>query len=203
MNVVIINYGMGNVKSIKNQLARMSFNSIISSKENDIEKADKIILPGVGHFDAGMKNILANNLFDILTYKVVEKNTPILGICLGMQLFCDASEEGKTNGFGWLKGKVIKFQINNTKYKIPHIGWNNLNIKNNSKLLKDINEKNYFYFAHSYYLSDVKEKNILAYTSYSFEFISSVRKGNIFGTQFHPEKSHQSGIKILKNFLEI
>ena len=203
MNVVIINYGMGNVKSIKNQLERMSYSSIISSNENDIEKADKIILPGVGHFDAGMKNILANNLFEILKYKVVDNKTPILGICLGMQLFCEKSEEGGVDGLGWLKGKVKKFRITDSKFKIPHIGWNNLNIKNNSKLLKDIKKENHFYFAHSYYLSGVKEENILAYTNYSIKFISSVKKENIYGTQFHPEKSHLSGIKILKNFLEI
>ena len=203
MNTVIIDYGMGNVVSIKNLLKRLSFNSIITSNIEDIKKADKIILPGVGHFETGMKNILQRNLFDTLTYKILKEKTPILGICLGMQLFFESSEESDVSGLGWLKGKSIKFQIEDSKYKVPHIGWNNLDIILEDNLLKGINKQNYFYFAHSYCLSSIDQKYILSYTHYDMKFVSIIKKDNIYGTQFHPEKSHDSGIAVLKNFMDI
>jgi len=205
MDTIIIDYDMGNVKSIQNQLKRISYNSVISSDKKEIDKADKLILPGVGHFSQGMKNIIEHDLFDTLNYVVTEKKTPILGICLGMQLFTEYSEEGQSKGFGWLDATTIRFSINNgfNQYRIPHIGWNNLHINRTSKLLEGIDENDFFYFVHSYYVKSSHKQNILAITNYSEEFISAIQKDNIYGTQFHPEKSHQSGIKILKNFMEL
>ena len=205
MDTIIIDYDMGNVKSIQNQLKRISYNSVISSDKKEIDKADKLILPGVGHFSQGMKNIIEHDLFDTLNYVVTEKKTPILGICLGMQLFTEYSEEGQSTGFGWLEATTIKLPIYNEskQYRIPHIGWNNLYINRKCNLLEGINENDYFYFVHSFYVKSSHEQNILAKTNYSEEFISAIQKDNIYGTQFHPEKSHQSGIKILKNFMEL
>ena len=142
MNTVIINYGMGNLKSIKNLLKRLSFNAVITSDIEKIKESDKIILPGVGHFETGMKNIFEKKLFDVLTYKVLEKKTPILGICLGMQLFFESSEESDLRGLGWIEGKSTKLKIKDSKYKVPHIGWNNLSIISDNKYFPSVNFPN-------------------------------------------------------------
>lgn len=206
MNIVIIDYGLGNVRSIQNQLKRIATPSVISSDKNVIEKADKLILPGVGHFSHGMQNLHSQDLIDILTYKVLNERVPILGICLGMQLFTETSEEGNVKGLGWIEAKTIHFNNSlgdHSRYKIPHIGWNSLQLKKESKLLDGINEESFFYFVHSYHVASETSNCIVSTTKYSNDFISVIQKDNIYGTQFHPEKSHQDGIRVLTNFIKI
>ena len=187
-------------------MKRIAARSVISSDKKIIENADKLILPGVGHFTRGIQNLRKKDLIEILTTKVLSDKTPILGICLGMQLFTETSEEGNVKGLGWIEAKTIRFNNstgNNRAYKIPHIGWNNLQIKNESKLLNGINENSFFYFVHSYFVPSNTSSDIIATTNYANIFTSVIQKDNIYGAQFHPEKSHQDGIQILKNFVKI
>lgn len=202
--ILIVDYGMGNLNSVKRKLDRCKVNSIISSDPSEILKADKIILPGVGHFAKAMQHIQAMNLLEPLNDFVMIRKKPILGICLGMQLMAKRSEEGNVNGFGWIDADVVRFRVNNTlKYKIPHVGWNQINIRKDSVLMKDIPELSEFYFIHSYHLVAKDQKDVLNETEYESRFISAIEKGNIFGVQYHPEKSHDMGELLLKNFIEL
>jgi glutamine amidotransferase len=198
--IVIVDYGMGNLRSVQKAFERIRIPATISSKVNDIKTADKLVLPGVGHFERGISNLKDRGLFELLNEQVQGKQTPILGICLGMQLMTEFSEEGNCNGFGWLKAKTQRFSFQSNSLKIPHMGWNNLSIKNSDTLFKDITADNFFYFVHSYYVSCECDNDILSETSYGNRFVSSFQRENIFGCQFHPEKSHDSGLLILKNF---
>ena len=202
--VVIIDYGLGNLKSIQNQLKRIGHDAKISSVKEDIEQAEKLILPGVGHFAYGMKNLQDYGLIDILNIQVLERKIPILGICLGMQLFTNYSEEGSVNGLGWIKANTIKFntEYSGMNYKIPHMGWNTIRHKKESVIFWDIDMLEPLYFVHSYYVDCHNKSDILATTTYGKTFVSGIQKDNIFGFQCHPEKSHKVGIKILKNFIE-
>lgn len=199
--IVIIDYKMGNIGSIFNMLRKIGADAIISSDIEKIEDASKLILPGIGSFDAGMKNLKEMGLMPILKKKVIKEKTLILGICLGMQLFALKSDEGISNGLGWLDGIVKKFKGDNVK--VPHMGWNTIAIKKNSDIFKDIPEEPKFYFAHSYYMDCKNKDDELAVTNYGQDFSSVIRKENIIGVQFHPEKSHNFGMKLLKNFVEI
>lgn len=201
--IVIVDYGMGNVGSIKKMIEFVGGEAIISSKKEDIMNATKLILPGVGSFDHGMKNLNQNNIIRILNEKVIKNKTPILGICLGMQLMAKESEEGTEKGLGWIKAKVIKFEINNSKLKIPHMGWNYIQIQKENDILKNIPQNPRYYFVHSYHMKCDEEKDILTKTKYDIEFTSSIQKNNIYGMQFHPEKSHKFGMKIIENFIKI
>ena len=206
--IVIIDYGMGNIGSILNMLIKIGAKAIISSDIADINGADKLILPGVGAFDNGMRNLENLGLLPILNKKVNQEKRPILGICLGMQLFAKNSEEGNLKGLQWIAGEVKKFKFNNTQanLKIPHIGWNSITITKQSYLFNNINQNPRFYFVHSYHLICDDQHNILAETHYGYNFVSAVHKDNIVGVQFHPEKSHKFGIellKIYKNFMNI
>ena len=202
--IVIIDYGMGNLRSILNKLQRMDAEVVISSKVEDIEKTEKLILPGVGSFAAGMDNLEKYNLIPILTKKVIEDKIPILGICLGMQLLTKRSEEGNADGLGWIDAetKQFEFERNNIKLKIPHMGWNSIDIRRDSTLLKNVPANSTFYFVHSYHVCCNGTNSVVATTNYGYDFTSVIQKENIFGTQFHPEKSHKNGIKLLKNFVE-
>lgn len=192
---------MGNLGSVLKALKRLKISASITSDEATILKAEKIILPGVGHFGSAMKQLKQSGLKDILNENVIDKKKPILGICLGMQLMADYSEEGDTQGFGWINSNVVAFKMKNKlKYKVPHIGWNSLEKQKESPLFKDINLNSLFYFDHSYYMSCNDKADILCSTTYSHEFTSAVCKENIFGAQFHPEKSHDWGLQILNNF---
>jgi glutamine amidotransferase len=176
---------------------------VISSDKNVIAQASKIILPGVGAFDTGMTNLQKLDLTETLNRKITEEHTPVLGICLGMQLLAEKSEEGVLPGLGWIKGKVIRFSFSNTsEYKIPHMGWNHVNIKKESPLFAGMHQEPRFYFVHSYHFKPEDSGDILCTTEYGSDFISSVEHGNILGVQFHPEKSHKFGIKLLSNFVE-
>jgi imidazole glycerol-phosphate synthase subunit HisH len=200
--IVIIDYGMGNLRSVQKKIERIGFNAVITDDKKIIEQAQKIILPGVGHFANGVKNIKERGIWTILNEKVLNDNTPILGICLGMQLMAKFSEEGNEVGFGWFDAKVVRFRVsNNIKFKIPHIGWNSLNINRKVPFLNDINNESQFYFVHSYHVICNNKEDELTSTEYDYHFTSSIAKNNIIGVQFHPEKSHDQGEVLLKNFL--
>jgi glutamine amidotransferase len=202
--IVIVNYGLGNLESIKNMLKKVGFESIISSNPGEIRRASKLILPGVGAFDNGMKNLHDLRIIPVLEEEVFEKKTPILGICLGMQLFTKKSEEGKMAGLGWIDAETVRFQFHEEKgkLKIPHMGWNTIKSKRESTLFRAPFSEMRFYFVHSYHAVCQKGDDILTETHYGYDFTSSFQKENIIGVQFHPEKSHKFGMKLLRNFVE-
>jgi len=198
--IVIVDYGMGNLRSVQKAFERIRVPARISSKVDDIVNTEKLVLPGVGHFEQGVSNLKERGLFEALNEAVLKKKIPILGICLGMQLMTEFSEEGNCSGFGWIKAKTQKFSFQSNGLKIPHMGWNNLTIRKTDSLFKDITIDNFFYFVHSYFVSCDNEADVLTETNYGNKFVSSFNKDNISGCQFHPEKSHDSGLLILKNF---
>ena len=202
--LAIVDYGMGNLNSVKKKLDRLKTTASITSNPKDIIKADKIILVGVGHFAKAMKNIKELNLLDTLNEVAIIKKKPVLGICLGMQLMANDSEEGNSEGLGWLDANVRKMQVDDTlRFKIPHTGWNKITQSKKSRLMKGIPESSEFYFVHSYYLEPNEVSNILNETEYCFKFTSAIEKDNIFGVQYHPEKSHDAGEALLKNFISL
>lgn len=195
---------MGNLNSVKRVLDRMNVDAAISSNPQDIINARKIILPGVGHFGKAMSNLKKLHLTDALNEAVLVGKTPVLGICLGMQLMAAKSDEGDAEGLGWFDAEVVKFKTaDKMKYKIPHIGWNKIKIKKECSIMSGVGESAEFYFVHSYYLKTHSQSDILNETHYENTFISAVSKNNIFGVQYHPEKSHDAGARILKNFIEL
>jgi len=197
--VLIVDYQMGNVASVKKAFQKIGADAIISANPAEINAATHLVLPGVGAFPDGIKNLKKNGLAEILNQKVLREKTPILGICLGMQLMAKKSFEfGEYDGLGWLNGEVKKLSAENTR--LPHMGWNDIEIISSEDILKDIPDKN-FYFVHSYHLDCVEKDIVTSYCEYGQKFIASVRKDNIFAVQFHPEKSQTSGLKVLKNFL--
>jgi imidazole glycerol-phosphate synthase subunit HisH len=200
--IIIIDYGLGNVRSIYAKINQMGENVKISGDVADIENADKIILPGVGSFDSGMKKIHDLHFAEILRAKVIRDKVPILGICLGMQLLTQRSEEGYLNGLGYLPAMTKRFNFRDTEqHNVPHMGWNTISIEQQSKILEHIDNNSRFYFVHSYHVYCNDPENIIALTNYGYVFPSIVQKGNIIGVQFHPEKSHKQGIQLLKNFI--
>jgi glutamine amidotransferase len=202
--LVIVDYGMGNIGSIRRKLSLMGTESVISSGQADILKADKLILPGVGHFQKAVENLKSLDLWNVLNESVQVNKTPILGICLGMQLMSKFSEEGSTEGFGWFDAEVIRFRIKDRlRYKVPHIGWNHAMIMKESRLMSGLTNFSNFYFVHSYHMVCNLKTDILNETEYETIFTSAVEKENIFGVQYHPEKSHDAGGVILKNFISL
>ena len=197
--LVIVDYGMGNMRSVEKAFKRINANPIISSKIEDIEKASKLVLPGVGFFKAGMQKLKEKGLIEVLNKKVIEDKTPILGICLGMQLFTSYSEEGDCEGLNWISAKTKAFDLK--KYKVPHMGWNNFQVNLENQLTNGISEEDTFYFVHSYYVECDNMENALCTTEYEIDFHSCIIKDNILGVQFHPEKSHGAGLKLLSNFI--
>ncbi|OGV49310.1 MAG: imidazole glycerol phosphate synthase, glutamine amidotransferase subunit [Lentisphaerae bacterium GWF2_52_8] len=198
---MLINYGMGNIRSVGNALTRLSASYFVSSDKDDLAKADAYILPGVGAFSHAMANIAARGLFGPLTHEVMEKKKPFLGICLGMQLMAeDSMEKGFHKGFGWLPGHVRKLDAHNG-LRIPHVGWNELEIRNENQLFTNVPPDANFYFDHSYALCEADENMVAALCDYGAPFVAALRKGNLFGTQFHPEKSHVQGLRVFRNFL--
>lgn len=203
--IVIIDYGMGNVGSILNMFKKIGQPAMISSDKAEIEKGDKLVLPGVGAFDSGMTNLNERGFVPLLNEMVLNRNIPILGICLGMQLFTKSSEEGKLSGLGWVNAKTVKFKFEgqNAQLKVPHMGWNLIKPIQTSCLFKEIDPKPRFYFVHSYHVKCADKTNILTKTIYGHEFTSSFVKNNIAGVQFHPEKSHKYGMRFLKYYAEL
>lgn len=200
--VVIVDYNMGNLRSVEKRVELFNSNVLITSKPDEVLSASKIILPGVGHFGKSMHKLRNHGLVEALNYAVVKQKTPVLGICLGMQLMCKHSEEGACDGLGWINAKVKRFQIDNTlKFKIPHTGWNTITKSKEHHVLQDIQDDTEQFFVHSYYVDCEEETDILTYTVYNNRFVSSFQKENIIGMQFHPEKSHLEGEKIIRNFI--
>jgi len=203
MKVCVIDYKMGNLGSIANVLEEIKCNYVISNRAKEIEESDKLVLPGVGAFLKGMDNLRKLGLVDILGREVLVKRKPILGVCLGMQLFADKGfENGEHRGLGWISGEVKRLFPNDNTLKVPHVGWNDIKIKKDSKLFLKIGGDASFYFVHSYYFS-APEENVTSTFEYGGEFTASVEKGNLFGAQFHPEKSAENGLTLLKNFVGV
>jgi imidazole glycerol-phosphate synthase subunit HisH len=202
--IVVVDYNMGNLRSVEKNFVRIGANVKITSNPNQIAHSTKIILPGVGHFSNGVNKLKELNIWDALNEAVLVKKTPILGICLGMQLMAKHSEEGDVEGLCWLDADVVKFKtMDRLKYKVPHMGWNNIISAKKSPLLNNVNDDSLYYFVHSYHIKCNDTDDIICSTHYEKVFTSVVQKENIFGTQFHPEKSHDQGEKILKNFLNL
>ena len=202
--ILILDYGMGNIFSVQKKIKSLGLNPITSNSVEEILNADKIILPGVGHFSKAMENLKKLDVIKALNEKVLEKKTPVLGICLGMQLMALKSEEGKSNGLGWFNAEVKKFNIQDKlNFKVPQMGWNTISINKKSALMSGVLDQSEFYFIHSFYMKCNNEGDILNKTVYENEFVSAIEKDNIFGVQYHPEKSHSIGEKIFKNFIKI
>lgn len=202
--IVIIDYKMGNIGSILNMLRKVGAKACVSSEKEVIGQAEKLILPGVGAFDHGMKNVHDSGLMPLLNKKVLEEKTPILGICLGMQLLGRKSEEGTMSGLGWINAETRRFKLNHqeTGLKIPHIGWNMVTEKRPNIFFQNMPDEPRFYFVHSYHMVCEDEKNVLCTTCYGYDFASVVAQGNVTGVQFHPEKSHKFGLQLLRNFAQ-
>ncbi len=202
--LVIVDYGVGNLASIKNMLKKAGFESVVSADSATIEKAEKIILPGIGAFDHCMQKFNASGLRPLVTSKVLEERIPLLGICVGLQMMMENSEEGIEPGLGWISGKTVKFKRDKMgDLKIPHMGWTDVVTCKSSPLLHDLGDKPRFYFVHSYYVMPDNKEDELLVANYGYDFTAAVSRDNIFGVQFHPEKSHRYGMKILENFARL
>jgi len=206
MNVTIVDYNSGNISSVINSFSEVANDKVnleVTSDLNKIKSSDKIVLPGQGSFKScvdALNNI--NGLVNTLNEFAINDKKPLLGICVGLQMFADIGyEETETKGLGWIPGKVSKIDNQNRKYKLPHIGWNQINIVSNSKIFKNIENNSHMYFVHSYEFIPEDKNVISATTDYSSNIVCAVEKENIFGTQFHPEKSDKTGLKIIDNFI--
>ena len=208
MNVTIVDYKSGNISSVINsfkEVAKSKVNIKVTSDLDEIKSSDKLVLPGQGSFKScidGLKNI--SGMIDVLNEFVINNKKPLLGICVGLQMFANIGyEEKETEGLGWIPGKVSKIDNQKGKYKLPHIGWNQINILKNSKILKGVEKNSHMYFVHSYEFIPEDKDVISSTTNYSSNIVCSVEKENIFGTQFHPEKSDKLGLKIINNFISL
>ena len=208
MNVTIVDYNSGNIRSVINSFKETAVDNVkieVTSDLNKIKSSDKVVLPGQGSFKScveALNNI--NGLVEALNDFAINKKKPLLGICVGLQMFADVGyEEIETKGLGWISGKVSKIDNHNGKYKLPHIGWNQINILKESKIFKDIKNNSHMYFVHSYEFVPEDKNVVSAITEYSSNIVCSVEKENIFGTQFHPEKSDKIGLKIINNFINL
>ena len=200
--VAMIDYDAGNIKSVEKALQKLGADVVITKDPQVILNADKVILPGVGSFGDAMNNLKKYGLDEVI-HQVVEKGTPFLGICLGLQLLFERSDESpEATGLGILKGEILRIP-DAEGLKIPHMGWNSLHLQNNGRLFKGLKENDYVYFVHSYYLKAEDEEIVKATTNYSVNIHASVEKDNVFACQFHPEKSSDVGLQILKNFVEL
>ena len=200
--VAIINYGLGNLGSIANMLKVIGEKSVITAEKNEIEAADRIILPGVGAFDAGMERLAEAGLVDVLREQALEKKKPILGICLGMQLLGRKSEEGRLEGLGLIPFDNIRFRLEESDLKVPHMGWDIVTFQQKNPLLEEIEGIQRYYFVHSYHARCDAPENVLMTCDYGYEFAAAVVQDNIYGVQFHPEKSHDFGMALLSNFVK-
>jgi glutamine amidotransferase len=203
--IYIIDYGLGNLGAFYNIYKRLNIETRFAKKVEDLINVDKIILPGVGAFDHAMDKLNNSGMREKLDELVLVKNIPVIGICVGMQILAKSSEEGNLSGLGWIDGDVKKFDITKIEYhtKLPHMGWNNIEIKNQAPLFDNLDSNSLFYFLHSYYFECNDEKDIIARSHYGIDFSCAIRRNNIYGVQFHPEKSHQYGIQLLNNFAKL
>ena len=208
MNVTIVDYQSGNISSVINSFTDVAKSTVsleVTSDINKIKSSDKIVLPGQGSFKSCVDSLNSiNGLVDTLKEFVITNKKPLLGICVGLQMFADVGyEEVETKGLGWIPGKVTKIDNQNGKFKLPHIGWNEIEIQKESKIFKDIKNKSHMYFVHSYEFVPEDKSVILATTDYSSKIVCAVERENLFGTQFHPEKSDKTGLTIIDNFIKL
>jgi imidazole glycerol-phosphate synthase subunit HisH len=203
--ITIVNYGSGNIQAIRNIYKKLNIEVAIADTPESLDHATKLILPGVGAFDKTMRQLIDSGLKSKLDNLVLEKQVPVLGICVGMQILSNGSEEGELPGLGWIEGQVKMFDVSKFTHKphIPHMGWNTVKPTVDHPLFNNLDEQQGFYFLHSYYFECTHAKNFLAATEYSGSFASAIYNGNIFGMQFHPEKSHHNGIQLLKNYADL
>jgi glutamine amidotransferase len=199
----IINYNLGNPKSIKNMLSYLGIDAVISDDLNVLKTADRFILPGVGHFAHGMNQLNNLGFTDVIKEHALTQQKPILGICLGMQLMTNFSEEGDVDGLGLIDAQTKKFQLQDKSLKIPHMGWNEVSWQKESPILNSLSEKPRYYFVHSYFVECNKLNDVLGTTHYGQDFVSAFQHDNIIGMQFHPEKSHRFGMELLQNFTKL
>ena len=202
--LVIVDYGVGNLSSIQNMIKKGGNSSVISGDPEVVANASKILLPGMGHFDNCMIKLKASGLLPVIEKKVFEERIPLLGICVGLQMFMQSSEEGQEPGLGWINGKTIRFdtsRMTDTTIKVPNMGWLDIQQAKKSPLFLGLEDAR-FYFAHSYHVQLDNEADALVKATYGYTFTAGIELGNIIGVQFHPEKSHRFGMKLLKNFVE-
>lgn len=203
--IVTVDYGTGNFGSIKNMLRKLGHASVISSETTDIMAATRLILPGIGAFDTGMKQLKATGVIDALNAKVLQEKVPVLGICLGMQLMTCGSAEGQVPGLGWIDATCQRFHFdpNPEKLKVPHMGWNYVYPQRKHFLMQEMHPEPRFYFVHAYHVKCNRKNDILLQTHYGYDFTASFQKENMMGVQFHPEKSHKFGMRLLDNFVKL
>jgi len=203
--IAIIDYGLGNVRAFANVYHNLNIPVIIAKKREDLKEASKLLLPGVGAFDYAMQRLNDSGMREMIDQKVLGEKIPVLGICVGMQMLAKKSEEGVLPGLGWIDAQVKKFIFpsHTTTMRIPHMGWNTIQLMRSNSLLKGLDNESQFYFLHSYYFKCSNSSNAIATTNYEGEFESAVNYNNVYGVQFHPEKSHQWGILLLENFAKI
>jgi imidazole glycerol-phosphate synthase subunit HisH len=203
MKIAIIDYGLGNLQSVAGAIERLGHTAVISNKIDEINSADKLILPGVGAFEDGMNNLKNLGLVGPLTRLVVEEKKPILGICLGCQLMAmESTEFGRHQGLQWIDAEVLRIEPEDKSIRVPHVGWDNMAQSKDDPIFSNVPQEALFYYTHSYYVKCKSDDNILGTCEYGNNFHAVVRKGNIYGTQFHPEKSQIHGLEILRNFIE-
>lgn len=200
--ITIIDYGLGNIRAFVNVFERLNIKTRIAHSSKDLKGATKIILPGVGAFDYAMSQLNASGMREELENQVLENKVPVVGICVGMQMLAKSSEEGSLSGLGWIDGEVKKFDANLIPYmtKLPHMGWNTISPVKDNLLFAGLDDQKKFYFLHSYYFLCNSSEDIISTTEYGIKYASAVNRGNIFGIQFHPEKSHSNGVQLLYNF---
>lgn len=199
--IAIVDYGVGNIKAFANIYRNLNIPFKFASQEDDFNNVTKIILPGVGAFDHAMDCLMKSGLKNILDHLVIEKKTPVLGVCVGLQMMADSSAEGDKPGLGWIKGTVKKFNNDDLiKHPLPHMGWNTWTFNKSNPLFIGLPDEAKFYFLHSFYIDCNAMNNVIATSEYGHQFTSAINQHNIFGIQPHPEKSHDNGIKILENF---
>ena len=199
--IAIIDNNLGNLGSMSNMLRKIGAPAVVTSDAAEIERASKLILPGVGAFDTGMRNLSQRGLLEVLRYKALVEQVPILGVCLGMQLMAKHSEEGREAGLGWVDADVVRFQnAGDPQFKIPNMGWNSVRPAKEHHLIGDLGEESRFYFVHSYFLRCANADDVLLTAEYGCEFVAGFQHRNVMGVQFHPEKSHKYGMRLLANF---
>jgi glutamine amidotransferase len=201
----IVDYGVGNIGSIQNMIRRLGGESFIVNNKQAVLAANKLILPGVGHFDHGMNKLIERDLVNPLKLYMEFYRKPLLGICLGAQLLTKRSEEGKLDGLGYFNAEVLHFSklFHSSNIRVPHMGWNYVHFENDGRLLLNLPEKSKFYFVHSYYISSKEESEVLCTCDYGYQFVAGLHKNNVWAVQFHPEKSHKYGMQLLQNFMNL
>ena len=200
--IALVDYGLGNIQAFANIYRRLGIDSVTATKPAELEQADKIILPGVGAFDWAMKRLEESGLRNALDHEVLSCEKPVLGVCVGMQMMAKSSDEGSLSGLGWIDARVVKFDNCNRDIRLPHMGWNDVVPTHHETLFHNIEDPR-FYFLHSYYFQPSNPSVVLAQADYGHTYTSAVSERNIYGTQFHPEKSHHWGVQLLKNFAEL